>query len=84
MMTGQTAYYVWTGAERALLRFRSLLALGWCLVEVRGCCNEPLSSQTRQEIVQALSDAPMLCAVLLSMHDRCYLRSAFAYAHLNE
>ena len=62
VLNGADYFYEWRGDPAALLRFVRVQDVGWYLEQIEGVDGESVSEKTQQQVTDACSRSPVMCA----------------------
>ena len=63
VQSGEAHFYHWQGIQDVLIMLQHFSSLGWLIREAYAKNAKPLTTQTRNEIAEALSAFPEICPV---------------------
>src|SRR4051794_6228908 len=72
VLNGTDYFYEWRGDRGAVLRFVRVQDVGWYLEQIEGVDGGGVSEKTQQQVTQACSRSPVMCAC-----EPCGFDSAF-------
>ena len=62
VLNGTDYFYEWRGEPAAVLRFVRVQDVGWYLEQIEGVDGEGVSEKTQQQVTEACSRSPVMCA----------------------
>ena len=78
VLNGTDYFYEWRGDPAAVLRFVRVQDVGWYLEQIEGVDGEAVSEKTQQQVTEACSRSPVMCACEPNGFDSAFLEKVLS------
>src|SRR3954465_11396554 len=78
VLNGTDYFYEWGGDRAAVLRFVRVQDVGWYLEQIEGVDGEAVSEKTQQQVTDACSRSPVMCACEPNDFDSAFLQKVLS------